>query len=302
MSHGLRSTYVKGCRCDDCRRANREYQAQLARRQAQARFNPEAAYLVDASEVRRHLAHLRAAGIGRRQIAAISGVSETVILRLIGLDKKRPSKRIRPETAKRILAINLDQCALGGMVSALGTQRRLQALVAIGWSTYDLAQILGTTNTNISLIINRSTRVRARTAKEVEQIYRKLELTPGPSNRARLRAQRNGWVPPLAWDDIDHDPAPVQIEPDPELVDYQKFEMLLAGNKVATTIHERRVFITKLRDQGLTWYQIEQSLQLTTNTAKITYERYQKVMKRQAENAPEKRPRTTKLKPSAQPS
>lgn len=26
LTHGLRTTYVKGCRCEACRKANREYQ------------------------------------------------------------------------------------------------------------------------------------------------------------------------------------------------------------------------------------------------------------------------------------
>lgn len=103
-------------------------------------------------------------------------------------------------------------------VPAIGTTRRLQALFALGWTSTDLAARLGVGNARIGHLATdgRQQRVLRTTAAQVAALYDELCMTipqdpdilPSPRHcrvhdRQRRIAVRNGWVPPLAWDDID---------------------------------------------------------------------------------------------------
>lgn len=206
MKHGMRSTYVKGCRCDQCRAANCRY-AKLAK----YRQDTGRKVLVDAEPVKRHLVKLRAAGVGKRTIAQRSGVAQTVVNRLIGIDHSKPARRIRPETARKLLAVTVEDHADGAYIDSIGTTRRLQALVALGYSQTSLAARLGWTTANLNVITlgNRSQVTRA-TAQLIAALYDELSMTPGTSARARSVAARRGWLPPLAWDDDTIDSPHVQ--------------------------------------------------------------------------------------------
>lgn len=197
MIHGLRSTYTKGCKCDPCRAANARY-AKVAKYRSERGLST----LVDAAPVRRHIEHLRANGMGRRTIAERSGVSETVINRLAGVDRSRPAQRTRPETARAILNVTSDQLADGAFIDGIGTTRRIQALVAIGWTQTEQARLIGWTITNLNALAHgHDHKVTRRTANLINDLYNRLSMTPGPSQRARDIATRYGWAPPLAWDD-----------------------------------------------------------------------------------------------------
>lgn len=197
MNHGQRSTYVKGCRCDACRGANARY-AKLAK----YRQDTGRRVLVDAAPVKAHLEQLRAAGVGKRAIASRAGVSQTVVNRLVGCDHSRPAVRVRPEVARKLLAVQLHDHAQGANVDSIGTTRRIQALVAIGWCQSALAARIGWTPSNFAgLAHGRTDYVTARTARLVAQLYEQLSMQPGPSNRARSLARTRSWAPPLAWDD-----------------------------------------------------------------------------------------------------
>jgi hypothetical protein len=92
-------------------------------------------------------------------------------------------------------------------VPATGTLRRFQALMALGWRGPEIAKVAGVSiNTLRSVGYHGSDRVLADTARRVRDAYDQLSMTvpEGPyANRTRLMAERRGWFPPLAWDDID---------------------------------------------------------------------------------------------------
>ncbi|WP_436702447.1 hypothetical protein [Nocardioides sp. BYT-33-1] len=90
---------------------------------------------------------------------------------------------------------------------AIGTQRRIQALVAIGWRLEDIAAAAGhkRTHETMSSVLRKQTRVRAQTAAHIAQVYDRLSGKPGPSSRVRVNARKRGWAPPLAWEGIDID-------------------------------------------------------------------------------------------------
>lgn len=197
--HGTRASYVRGCKCADCRAANARY-AKVAKYRA----NRGISTLIDAAPVKAHLDQLRAHGIGKRTIAARSGVAMTVINRLIGIDHSRPARRIHPDTARKLLAVTVDDHAGGAFIDATGTRRRLQALVALGWTQTELGRRIGWTTANLNALILRSDTVTRATADLVTELYEQLSMRLGPSTRARSVATRRGWAPPLAWDNIDN--------------------------------------------------------------------------------------------------
>jgi hypothetical protein len=89
-----------------------------------------------------------------------------------------------------------------GMVPAVGVTRRLQALSALGWTVNDIAARMGTTAVNVhQMRRGRSAEVTRMVAARVNAVYEELSGTAGPSVRVRGHAQRQGWAPPLAWDD-----------------------------------------------------------------------------------------------------
>lgn len=242
--------YKRRCGHDACREAWNAHHRNIARLKAYGRWDPWADY-TDAEPVREHVRALSEAGIGLLRLAEVSGVSEGALRALLYGDEKDglgPTKRIHRDRARAILAVtpSLDALADGGRVSASGTRRRLQALAAVGWSSTELAKLLGKDPRVVARTQYAET-VTGRTARTVRDLYERLwDQAPPEStatekmsaSRARTRAQRRGWVPPLAWDDetID-DPAarPNTLDDrdwDEALIDEVAVELALTGERV----------------------------------------------------------------------
>jgi hypothetical protein len=102
--------------------------------------------------------------------------------------------------AKRIYHKRLrEHRAEPGRVDASGTIRRVRALAALGWPQPELARMLGCHPRALGQLGRRSRMVHAATAENVAALYEELSMRPGPSVRARNRAARLGYVPPLGW-------------------------------------------------------------------------------------------------------
>lgn len=211
--HGTRTMYlVDKCRCDECREANRREQWERERARLYGRYDSGR---VDAAPVRDHVQFLVAQGISYKQLAIVSGVSASAIGALLYGRKERghaPYKRVSAETASAILAVKptLDNMNDGAKTSVVGSSRRLQALVRIGWSQAKLCDRLGITPANGSRLFAGRGRVSVRRAKDVRGLYEELwDRTPQPKdwrekiavNRSVNRASDLGWLPPMAWDD-----------------------------------------------------------------------------------------------------
>lgn len=98
-------------------------------------------------------------------------------------------------------------------VPSLGFRRRVEALQAIGWSVNAIAERLGI-DVRVLPARMKSTYVRRTTFDRMASIYEEMCMTvPNDryANRRRNLARRKGYVPPLAWDDIDTDPEPVKV-------------------------------------------------------------------------------------------
>lgn len=215
--HGDRKRYVngpdehdepgKGCRCRRCKDANNAFARDVRRRKAQRGWAGKPTW-VDAERVRQHVRALMAEGPGWEHIAEVAGVGQGTVSHLLyGGQGRLPTTRMRPDTAEKLLALRLEEVLLPGvMVDATGTRRRMQALAAIGWTASEQGRRIGWAPTNVTKLFRADkAKVEARTADLVRRLYDELSMTPAPPGRpatqARNWAARNGWLPPLAWDD-----------------------------------------------------------------------------------------------------
>ena len=107
-----------------------------------------------------------------------------------------------------------------------GVQRRLQALVALGYTWERLDDELGEiSRQSEKWALGRMAYVFPSTHAKVVEVYERLSMTLPPTStpaergaatRSRNRARRNGWLPPLAWtniDDPDESPTDWQYRP-----------------------------------------------------------------------------------------
>jgi transcriptional regulator with XRE-family HTH domain len=173
---------------------------------------------VDAQAVRDHIRALRCNGVGNKQLSKLIGTSHTTIQIILTGRRDRqtgPSPTVLRRTAEKILAVPIPTTphrlvAGGQRVASLGITRRLQALVALGYSRCYLCRQLGIAATNGHKLFGNCVTVNASTARAVEALFERLQMRRGPSQRARAEAKRLGWAPPLAWDeDAIDDPAAV---------------------------------------------------------------------------------------------
>jgi hypothetical protein len=103
----------------------------------------------------------------------------------------------------------------GRAVPAIGSQRRLQALMALGWSSNAIAIHAGLRHRNhVWRVVNGqkgkpTTWIQRETADWVTRVYDELSMRVPTGRyvvRTKAHAEERGWAPPLAWDNID-DPA-----------------------------------------------------------------------------------------------
>jgi hypothetical protein len=127
-----------------------------------------------------------------------------------------------------------------GIVPAVGTVRRIRALVAAGYPQKDLAARMNISPQRVrQLNIDLGGMVHRVTAEKVRCLFAELAAVPGPSKYARTVAEKYGWMPPHAWDEID-DPAaePDLGAADDGWVDEVAVERVLAGEHIELTDSE----------------------------------------------------------------
>ncbi|WP_157680191.1 hypothetical protein [Mycobacterium dioxanotrophicus] len=159
-------------------------------------LDPERGY-VDPGPSRERIELLRSRGV---TIAMMNqhGLSK------FGVRRVQTAERIRKATEAKVFSIPVPESLVRtrAHVDAIGTTRRIQALVALGWTQGQIAAELGTKQTAVSAIALRG-KVTAETAIAVKELFERWSMTLGPSSLTRLRAIAKGWAPPLAWDELD---------------------------------------------------------------------------------------------------
>lgn len=197
---GLSGYKIDRCRCPDCTAANRDYTARRNRQIAYGRWDP----FVDAQPIRDHIATLRAAGIGTRRIADLTGVAIAAVSALTWGRNGRPRRKVRHRTAAAILALQPSDGLLApaALTDNTGTRRRIQALAAIGWPLTRIGERIGMSPENVGALLKRPT-VQSRTATKVAAVYRAMAGAVPPdtpaTRRCRQAAARKGWHSPAAW-------------------------------------------------------------------------------------------------------
>lgn len=283
--HGTRVAYVKDrCQCLECTAANTAASNAAKREQTFGRWNP----FIDAAPVREHIHLLRREGIGVEQIAKLAGTSASHVRELAdpGREDRPAIRRVRPETADRVLAIEPIDAnrAPRSQVDATGSRRRLQALVAIGWSHSRLATQLGRSVGNLKRSMTGES-VTAHTASLVSDLYERLWDAAPPqataaartaADAARVCARGHGWLPPLGWDNIDTDPDPDPSTPDrmaapadPDDLDEIAIERAVAGDGIRLedlTPAEQEEVVRRLTQRGKSIREIADQLATTKRT------------------------------------
>jgi len=169
----------------------------------------------DAAPVREHVLQLIAAGATPYGIARQSGASDTTVRGL--LPRRSPRRhaplrhRILAENAAMLLALT-PESVIPRFTPALGTARRIQALVANGWPMITLGEHFGLYPKYIGELISRATRgetrVKGTTALTVARAYDILRgrkptsrgVTKSAAGYARDFARDRDWPPTRYWD------------------------------------------------------------------------------------------------------
>lgn len=142
-------------------------------------------------------------------------------------------------------------------------RRRIQALMAIGWTQFDIGRAAGwKCGDNISQI-NRPgyERITGTSMARVEKAYRLLSMTPGPSDRMRKLSRTWGYHPPLAWDNIDDlNEQPHTGEPDTKQIDEVVVLRAMSGRPVKATKAERLEIIRRWQHAGRPTVELERIL------------------------------------------
>lgn len=221
-------------------------------------------------------------GMGYKRVAMVAGLGVTVVRQLIwgrqepGARNGEIPKRVKRETAQKILAVrpSVEHLAGGAPIPARGTHRRVQALTARGWSVSSIGARIGWSAANFHKMM-KSEQVSATTFRAVRDLYDELWDADPPestqrerisASRARKYAADRGWVPPMAWDDIDTDPEPASQEEPDVLIDEQAIELAISGVQVNLSIEERRVVVKRLHGERFSDRSIARHAGITDRT------------------------------------
>ncbi|MEU3826504.1 hypothetical protein AB0F36_14465 [Streptomyces sp. NPDC029080] len=167
--------------------------------------------LLDAEPVRQHLLGLHAAGITIHRVATLTGLTYKSVRSFTQHDYGNAAPRrhrVTREVAAKILAINLDEHT-PGHVTPIGSQRRFEALVAIGWPTIHTARRAGIHPSNRVTIFKAPT-MRASTAQRIAAAYDEMRqqkparhgVSATCIKRAKKQAAERRWAPPKYWDEV----------------------------------------------------------------------------------------------------
>lgn len=186
--HGSRLRYMSGCRCDDCRRANTDYEKQ----RSIARKNGEWNGIVPATRARRHLNRLSRLGVGRRAVQAATDIADSILFKIKSGDRKN----IRAQTERLILAVTPAAAGDHALIDAAPTWVLINELRAAGFTKTRLAAELG--RKTHALQLNRH-KVTVRNAADVERMHTRLMqgdevLVDSTRARGLIRELRDEWI------------------------------------------------------------------------------------------------------------
>lgn len=163
--HGTLSGYtIDGCRGECCRGAHRAYMNRYRTRRGMG-----SGILIDSAPVIAHLDKLLAAGMSPNDIVKAAGWASRN-----NIDSVRKAKKVRPETARRVLSI----VALPGRerpatyVSGYYTAQRIKALRKVHGTYAQIARLIGVSKeTPRDIVADPDRRIRRSTALKVLALW-----------------------------------------------------------------------------------------------------------------------------------
>lgn len=174
-AHGTRACYVfgpepgqdrkNGCRCEQCKGANRAYARERDRATRRPDEKLEPAY-VDATPARIHLKVLSSSGLGRREVHRRSGVSQSVLHRI----KNGEIRGVRPATLDAILKVSATRKAPAGFVEAAPTWALVDELIAAGVTKKRIGQAITGNERTLALQLRRDV-ILQRSADAVARLH-----------------------------------------------------------------------------------------------------------------------------------
>ena len=181
------------------------YRKAVRARQAANRALGISHSLTDRQEALRGVQSLYEEGFGIPALADTLGIHE----RYLGDVLRGRMTQVRGTTAHRLQSITrsmvLEKANDSFYVPAIGSRRRVEALMCLGWSQAQIdetAEALHGVRLHVNALY-RSKSVRANRHRRMAEVYEQLALRPGPSAQVKNRSLARGYAPPLAWDDID---------------------------------------------------------------------------------------------------
>lgn len=144
---------------------------------------PSPAY-IDASEARKHLLWLSSVGVGKRRVAEVTGISLTSIWKI----RSERLTKCRKSTVDKILAVGRSKAADHAYVDAKATWRRIDDLLAHGWTKTAIARALGSKAKVPALQLSCS-QVTAKQARAIEQLHETALLRVLQDRRLKAEAR-----------------------------------------------------------------------------------------------------------------
>lgn len=206
MTINTKGDATPGCQCGQCVGARRR------RLRAQKLRDLGRPNRVPREPARKHVEKLVAAGWSLAAIAEAAGVHPGVVA-----DAANRTDLLRMDRVNREAILKVDGPPRNSYLDQRGTVRRLQALAAIGWPMQQVCVKAGLYPRYGAHVMTKNQRtVIAWAAAAIADVYDELCMTPAPesgiSKKTRNIARKHGYIPPLAWDDIDNDPEPSDWE------------------------------------------------------------------------------------------
>lgn len=220
---------------------------------------------------------LRRQGAVVDDIAEWAGISDSQVWRALN---NGPEGKVYARTYQALLNMHP-----GPILTPIGAQRRVRGLMWLGYSPVRIAEDAGLHSDTVK---NLSRRLPAQLHKNVKVsiagTFDRLSMKPAPTDeryqrasatRTRNHARAQGWLPPLAWDNIDDpneqpmhrarstdDPAEMQDRIDMTVV----WRLVDDGSRVRRLTRAEAVEAYRiLSRRGLTTYQIEERYGLNVN-------------------------------------
>lgn len=173
--------------------------------------------------------------------------------RTAGQEACEPCKRAAAGAEQRYALARLQGKPL--RYPAAGTQRRLRALQAVGWTLSEISARLGESRSRVEKwCTEEKTFVYARTAEKVAAAYEEFCRLPDPdgpwAKRNRGMAARKGYAPPIAWDDNIDDPEAEPYAAAEDVIDDVVVERLMSGRRARSTRAEKVEAMRRWRATG----------------------------------------------------